>query len=94
MKRWTLLLLLPFLLYGEDLFLKSRLSSLDPLSVSEHLAFYELYSDTQEGKKALTHAWNLLSGEKDHARAPCYPALFLISKPSFLWSQGKITKNR
>jgi regulator of sirC expression with transglutaminase-like and TPR domain len=66
MKRWILLLLLPCLLYGEDLFLKSRLSSLDPLSVSEHLAFYELYSNTEEGKKALSQAWHLLSGGKVH----------------------------
>jgi regulator of sirC expression with transglutaminase-like and TPR domain len=64
MKRWILLLLLPCLLHGEDLFLKSRLSSLDPLSVSEHLAFYELYSNTEEGKKALSQAWHLLSGGK------------------------------
>ncbi len=64
MKRWILLLLLPCLLHGEDLFLKSRLSSLDPLSVSEHLAFYELYPNTEEGKKALSQAWHLLSGGK------------------------------
>ena len=64
MKRWIFLLLLPCLLHCEDLFLKSRLSSLDPLSVSEHLAFYELYSTTEEGKKALAVAWHLLSGGK------------------------------
>lgn len=78
MKQWILFLLLPCLLYGEDLFLKSRLSSLDPLSVSEHLAFYELYTDTQEGQKALSHAWNLLSGEKAHARAPVTLPVFDI----------------
>ncbi len=66
MKRWILLFFLPLLLHGEDLFLKSRLSSLDPLSVSEHLAFYELYSDTEEGHKALSQAWHLLSGGKVH----------------------------
>ena len=64
MLRWILCLLLPCFLWGEDLFLKSRLSSLDPLSVSEHLAFYELYPETQEGEKALSQAWNLLSGGK------------------------------
>lgn len=62
MKRWILLLILPCLLQGEDHFLRSRLSSLDPLSVSEHLAFYELYPTTDEGKKALAQAWHLLSG--------------------------------
>jgi regulator of sirC expression with transglutaminase-like and TPR domain len=64
MKRWLFLLLLPLLLHAEDLFLKSRLSSLDPLSVSEHLAFYELYPQTNEGQKALSQAWHLLSGGK------------------------------
>jgi len=44
--------------------LKTLLSSLDPLSVSQHLAFYDLYSDTPEGKKALSHAWNLLTQGK------------------------------
>ncbi len=37
--------------------LKSLLSSLDPLSVAQHLAFYDLYSETPEGQKALAHAW-------------------------------------
>lgn len=42
--------------------LKSLVSSLDPLSVSQHLAFYELYPETKEGKDALKRAWQLLSG--------------------------------
>ncbi|MES2345672.1 MAG: transglutaminase family protein [Chlamydiota bacterium] len=37
--------------------------SLDPQSIAEHFAFYELYPDSPEGKKALSHAWKLLSGE-------------------------------
>lgn len=41
--------------------LKSLYSSLDPHSLSQHLAFYELYKESDEGKKALTHAWELLS---------------------------------
>jgi hypothetical protein len=64
MKKWIILLFFPLLLQGEDLFLKTRLSSLDPLSVSEHLAFYELYPLTKEGQKALGQAWHLLSGGK------------------------------
>lgn len=43
--------------------LKSLFNTLDPLSVSEHLAFYELYSDTNEGQQALKIAWQLLSPE-------------------------------
>lgn len=42
--------------------LKTLFSSLDPLSVSQLLAFYELYSETDEGKEALKRAWFLLSG--------------------------------
>ena len=37
-------------------------STLDPTSVSQHFAFYELYPKTHEGKAALVHAWDLLSG--------------------------------
>ncbi len=36
--------------------------SLDPLSILQNLAFYELYPDTKEGKLALDHAWQLLCG--------------------------------
>lgn len=35
--------------------------SLDPTSISQHLAFYELYSDTEEGHSALIDAWKLIS---------------------------------
>jgi tetratricopeptide (TPR) repeat protein len=42
--------------------LKSLFNSLDPFSVSQHLAFYELYSETNEGKASLKRAWRLLSG--------------------------------
>ncbi len=46
----------------ENSALKSLFNTLDPSSVSQNLSFYELYSDTQEGKEALRRAWNLLSG--------------------------------
>lgn len=36
-------------------------NTLDPHSVIQHLAFYELYPDTPEGKKAWNRAWELLS---------------------------------
>jgi regulator of sirC expression with transglutaminase-like and TPR domain len=64
MRRCLLLLLFPLLLLAEDPVLKTQLSSLDPLSVAQHLAFYELYPQAEEGKKALNHAWLLLSGGK------------------------------
>jgi tetratricopeptide (TPR) repeat protein len=42
--------------------LSALYSTLDPTSVSQHFAFYELYPKTPEGKQALKHAWELLSG--------------------------------
>lgn len=44
--------------------LQSLYNTLDPLSISQHLAFYELYPQTNEGKAALKRAWELLGGEK------------------------------
>jgi tetratricopeptide (TPR) repeat protein len=43
--------------------LQARLNSLDPRSIPQHLAFYELYPETSEGKKALMRAWSLLTGQ-------------------------------
>lgn len=42
--------------------LSALYSTLDPTSVSQHFAFYELYPKTAEGRQALKHAWELLSG--------------------------------
>lgn len=42
--------------------LSALYATLDPTSISQHFAFYELYSKTAEGKQALKHAWDLLSG--------------------------------
>lgn len=47
-----------------QLSLTALYNTLDPLSISQHLAFYELYPDTSEGKAALTNAWELLHGKK------------------------------
>ncbi|NGX45521.1 MAG: hypothetical protein K940chlam2_00676 [Chlamydiae bacterium] len=41
---------------------KTLYNSLDPESIAQHMAFYELYPDTEEGQKALRHTWSLLSG--------------------------------
>ena len=56
---------------------KALYNSLDPLSVAQHLAFYELYPDTQEGSVALMQALKLLSGTDsvanvDISRLPDY----------------------
>ena len=42
--------------------LSTLYSTLDPTSVAHHFAFYELYPKTPEGREALKHAWELLSG--------------------------------
>lgn len=41
--------------------LQTLYRSLDTKSILQHLAFYELYPDTKEGKEALSKAWTLLS---------------------------------
>src|SRR5580700_8977231 len=70
--------------------IRTLFNSLDPYSVSQHLAFYELYPETKEGKAALKHAWSLLGGnalsEKDTAIA--FPlvdiqAMISLITPSF-----------
>lgn len=41
--------------------LRTLYNSLDPLSIAQHLALYELYPDSDEGKRALNDAWRLLN---------------------------------
>lgn len=45
-------------------------SSLDPLSVSQHLALYQLYPDSPEGKNALQKAWKLLNTGTIESQVP------------------------
>lgn len=58
--------------------LKMLFSGLDPASVSQHLAFYDLYPNTQEGQQALSEALRLLSGGRiiPSTYAPISPSLF------------------
>lgn len=44
--------------------LKTLYTSLDPTSLSQHLAFYELYGHQQIGQQALKDAWQILAGEQ------------------------------
>jgi len=55
-----LLACFPLLLSASPL--SSLYSTLDPTSVAQHFAFYELYPDTAEGRAALKTAWGLLAG--------------------------------
>jgi regulator of sirC expression with transglutaminase-like and TPR domain len=43
--------------------IKAVYNSLNPRSLSQHLAFYELYPQTFEGKQALQEAWKMLGVE-------------------------------
>lgn len=71
MRRILPLLLLPLGLFASPL--TALYSTLDPTSVAQHFAFYELYPNTFEGKAALKHAWDLLSG----GCAECDPEMVL-----------------
>jgi tetratricopeptide (TPR) repeat protein len=59
----SLFLLTPLLYSAEPSHqkLQTLYNSLDPQSVSQHLAFYQLYGDTKQGKMAINHAWSLFS---------------------------------
>ncbi len=48
-------------------------SSLDPLSVSQNFAFYELYPEAPEGKKALKRGWALLFKDQAFASTLLHP---------------------
>ena len=58
--RWLAATLLPCALLASSL--TSLYSTLDPSSIAQHFAFYELYPDTDEGRSSLKHAWELLAG--------------------------------
>ncbi len=67
-----LFFLLPFFteaLPFSDQKTKVLYNSLDPYSVSQHLAFYELYSKQPIGQQALHDAWQLISGSKTDPQA-------------------------
>lgn len=56
------LLVIAARVYAGSSSLSALYSTLDPTSVAQHFAFYELYPKTPEGRTALKHAWDLLSG--------------------------------
>jgi tetratricopeptide (TPR) repeat protein len=55
--------------------LSALYSTLDPTSIAQHFAFYELYPKSPEGRQALRTAWDLLS----NGCADCDPELMLPS---------------
>jgi len=48
---------------SSDRHLASLYHSLDPFSIGQNLSFYDLYPETEEGKRSLKRAWDLLCGE-------------------------------
>ncbi len=55
-----------FSVESSDAKLKTLYQSLDPTSVSQHLAFYELYAHHSWGQQALKEAWQLLAGTQNN----------------------------
>jgi tetratricopeptide (TPR) repeat protein len=47
--------------------IKLLYTALSPLSLSQHLALYELYPHTVEGMKALSEGWSLIAGDDSSA---------------------------
>lgn len=71
--KWLLLGLFPFFTYADPplknphlLKLNTLYNSLDPTSISQQFAFYELYPHTSYGDKALNQVWNLFQMHKSH----------------------------
>ena len=72
--------------------LKALYNSLDPSSISQHLAFYELYPESPDGQKALKDSWKLLSGSHEISKnrlPPLYAyqdavqgVIALVNKPA------------
>ncbi len=48
--------------------LSATYATLDPTSIAQHFAFYELYPESAEGQEALRHAWELLHGNPLESR--------------------------
>lgn len=75
--------------------LRVLFNSLDPDSIPEHLAFYELYPETTEGKQALSYAWKLISKDNEPcmAQVPNLTPAFVQGVISLIskGSQEKIT---
>ncbi len=64
------LLLISFSLVASDATVKTLYSSLNPHSLTQQMAFYELYPDTPQGKKALQNSWKLLRQGTKNEKLP------------------------
>ena len=68
--KFLLFLFLSCSLLASDSSIKSLYSSLDPLSLTQQMAFYELYPETPEGQKALATSWRLLRQKNTAEKLP------------------------
>lgn len=61
--------------------LRTLYNGLDPTSIAQHLAFYDLYPNTPEGQQALQDAYKLLSGgaQQINSRAMMLPTTLSTS---------------
>ena len=57
--------------------LRAAYAALDPTSIAQHFAFYELYPHAPEGKEALRHAWSLLSRGRENDPQALFPEIDL-----------------
>lgn len=64
-------------------------NSLDPYSLTQQLAFYELYKDSPEGKEALSHVWKLLTQEspKEEVSFLSFPSININAIVSLITRQ-------
>ena len=86
MKYWPLSLII-FCSFTSQEQVKTIYNSLDPLSISEHLAFYNLYPQTPEGQKAAYTLYTLLGVdgayiENDLIKESFDSLIGLVNKPN------------
>lgn len=68
MKPWIFIFII-FLSFSEAK-IQTLYHSLNPRSIPQHLAFYQLYPDTPQGQEALQKAWWLLTGTRQQQTPP------------------------
>lgn len=81
--RFVVLLSLVFLSFTQEK-IHVLYTSLDPFSISQHLAFYQLFPETPDGKKALQDAWKLLSKNASPASLQFLPQSSINSLVTFI----------
>jgi hypothetical protein len=70
MKKLLLLAVLLFTAYTTPEKIHLLYTTLNPDSISSHLAFYKLFPNSPDGKKALAEAWKLLAKERASGSLP------------------------